>query len=159
VTKKRLKEWFKEFLPAEFFGTITAVVAASIAHFFYDNGIFVAYIGAIGEAIGFYLTLLIQRIVAVCKKQPQNKKKINRYNFSLIVANLVLEFGPAGIIDGLLLRPFFMYLFPVLLANFTLGIFIGKLVGDVTFYVLVILSHGIKEKIKKRHTNGNRSTY
>lgn len=159
MTKRRLKEWFKEFLPAEILGTVTAVVAASIAHFFYDNGIFVAYIGSIGEALGFYLTLLIQRIVALRKKLPQDKKQIRLYDFSLIVANLVLEYGPAGIIDGLLLRPFFMYLFPILLANFTVGIIIGKLVGDVTFYVLVILSHGIKEKIKKRNSNGKRTTY
>lgn len=159
MTKRRLIEWIKEFLPAEILGTITAVVAASITHFFYDNGIFVAYVGSIGEAIGFYLTLFIQRIVVLRKKQTQNKKKIKLYNLSLIVANLVLEYGPAGMIDGLLLRPFFMYLFPILLVNFTLGIFIGKLAGDVTFYILVILSYGIKEKIKKRNTNGNRAKY
>ena len=67
-----------------------------------------------------------------------------------IITGLVFEFGPAGIIDGLLLRPFFMYLFPVILKNFTLGILIGKICGDITFYFLVILSYELKQK--KEHS-------
>lgn len=157
MTKRKLKGWIREFLPAELLGTVTAVVAAYIAHQFYDNGIFVAYIGSLGEVVGFYLALIIQRIAALRKQHRQDKRPIKGYSFSLIIADLVLEFGPAEILDSLLLRPFFMYLFPILLRNFTVGIFIGKLLGDVAFYVLVILSHGIKEKIKTRHTNGNRS--
>lgn len=157
MTKQKIRRWIAEFLPSEIVGTISAVGAASIVHLFYDNGIFIAYIGSLGEAIGFYLTLVIQRIITFRKTHIHDKKRFSMYDFSIIIANMVLEFGPAGIIDGLLLRPFFMYLFPILLADFMWGIFIGKLVGDFTFYALVILSQGIKEKIKKRTRNGSRS--
>jgi len=50
----------------------------------------------------------------------------------------------------LLLRPFLMYVFPILLNNVMLGIFIGKIVGDVSFYFLVILSYEI---IKRRQNH------
>lgn len=155
MEKRKIRGWIAAFLPAEIIGTVTAVGAAAIAHLFYDNGILIAYVGSLGEAIGFYVTLIAQRILSFRKRE--DKKPFSMRDFSLIIGNLVLEFGPAGLIDGLLLRPFFMYLFPILLGDFTLGIFIGKLVGDFTFYLLVILSHGIKEQLKKRHTHGGRT--
>jgi hypothetical protein len=70
----------------------------------------------------------------------------------VIVAKILLEFGPAGLIDDFIVRPFFMFWLPILLNNFTLGIIAGKIVGDVSFYFLVILSY---ELIKNRNTKNN----
>jgi len=136
-------------LPAEIVGTATALAAASITRVFYDNLIFIAYAGALGEAIGFYSTVFIQNILVVGKKRKTENKTLSITDFRRIITDMVLEFGPAGIIDGLLLRPFFMYLFPVLLKNFTLGILLGKIAGDLTFYFLVILSYEMKKRHKK----------
>ena len=136
-------------MPAEIVGTATALAAASITRVFYDNLIFIAYAGALGEAIGFYSTVFIQNILVVGKKRKTENKTLSITDFRRIITDMVLEFGPAGIIDGLLLRPFFMYLFPVLLKNFTLGILLGKIAGDLTFYFLVILSYEMKKRHKK----------
>lgn len=149
MIKHKIKEWIKRYLPAEIVGTITAIGSASIAHIFYENLIFIAYAGSLGEAIGFYSTIFIQNIIAIGKKNKIENKQFQLSDLPKIIAYIILEFGPAGIIDGLLLRPFFMYLFPILMKNFTLGILIGKITGDFTFYILVILSY----EIKKKHAN------
>src|ERR1017187_1014992 len=147
MIKHKLREWSRRYLPAEIIGTLTAVGAASIAHAFSDNLVLVAYAGSIGEAIGFYSTVLIQNILIVVNKNKNTPFSLAQ--LTKIIAHLVLEFGPAGLIDGLLLRPFFMYLFPILLKNFTLGILLGKFAGDFTFYLLVITSYEIKKKVSK----------
>ena len=150
MIKRKTKEWFKRYLPAEIIGTVTAMGVASIVHFFYKNLIFTAYAGSFGEAIGFYSTIFIQNILLVCKKNKADDKLFSFSDTTKIIGKIVLEFGPAGIIDGLVLRPLFMYLFPVLLKNFTLGILIGKIAGDFTFYILVILSYEISKRTGKK---------
>jgi hypothetical protein len=155
VVKQKLKEWGKRYLPGEIVGTITAVAAASIAHIYYENLIFIAYVGSIGEAVGFYSTVLVQNLIRVnqdCRKENRNFKVSD---FRKIVSRIALEFGPAGIIDDLLVRPFFMYWFPLLLNNFMLGILIGKFVGDFAFYILVILSYELNKSYKKTKWSKN----
>ncbi len=149
MVKQKAKEWLKRYLPAEVVGTVTAVAAASIANAFQHNLLLVAYAGSLGEAIGFYSTVLIQNIVRASKRHRIANTRFSLAHLPKIVVNIVLEFGPAGVIDGLLLRPFFMYVFPILLHNFTLGILLGKIAGDITFYFLVILSYEIKKGRKK----------
>lgn len=147
MIKTKLKEWLKRYLPPEIMGTVTALLSASIAHVFSNNHIAIAFFGSLGEAIGFYSTVLFQHIVILLKENEKDGSKLSFYAFSKVAKNIILEFGFAGIIDGLFLRPLFMYLFPLYLKNFTLGILLGKIAGDCTFYILVIMSYEIK-KIK-----------
>ena len=149
MVKLKIKEWLKRYLPAEIVGTVTAVSAASLAHLFSENLVFIAYAGSLGESIGFYSTVLVQNILMISKKNRTENKRFAFSDFIKIMASIILEFGPAGLIDGLLLRPFFMYLFPIVLKNFTLGILVGKFVGDFTFYVLVVLSYEINKRNRK----------
>lgn len=146
ILKQKFKEWLKRYLPAEIVGTVTAVGAASITHVFSDNHLFIAYAGSLGEAIGFYSTVFIQQFIIANNQLKIKSELFSLADFLKIIRTIVLEFGPAGIIDGLILRPFFMYLFPLFLKNFTLGILLGKIAGDLTFYMLVILSYEIREK-------------
>ena len=145
----KIKEWLKRYLPAEIVGTFTAVGVATITHLFTANYIFIAYTATLGEAFGFYSTVIIQNIITANKKNELKNKSFKFSDFSKIIAGIVLEFGPSGLLDGLLLRPFFMYLFPILMKNFTLGILAGKIAGDCTFYMLVILSYEMKKRYKK----------
>lgn len=147
--KKKGVEWLKRYLPAEVVGTITAIAAASIAHFFSTNLILIAYAGSLGEAIGFYSTVAIQNILVVVNKNKVVRKRFNISDLVKIVVDMLFEFGIAGMIDGLILRPLFMYLFTLYLSSFTLGILLGKIAGDITFYMLVISSYEIKKRFKK----------
>jgi len=143
VIKKKSIEWLKRYLPLEIVGTITALVGAGAASALHQNLIVIAYAGSLGESIGFYTTALIQNIWREKAKLKLENKKFKFPIISKICTQILLEFGPAGAIDGLLLRPFLMYVFPILLNNVMLGIFIGKIVGDVSFYFLLILSYEI----------------
>lgn len=150
MVKKKLKEWLKRYLPAEIVGTVTALAAAVIAKFYSDNLIFTAYAGSIGEAIGFYSTILFQNILQETRRRKIENQSLKASDFVKIVTRIVLEFGPAGLIDGLFLRPLLMFIFPVLLNNFTIGILVGKIAGDFTFYILVILSYEFASRKKIR---------
>jgi hypothetical protein len=150
MIKQKGKEWLKRYLPSEIIGTVTAMTATVICQQLSKNFVVIAYAGALGESIGFYSTILIQNILIEKKNHKNSAQPFSFHDLYLIVINIILEFGPAGIIDGLILRPFFMYVFPLLLKNFMLGIFVGKIVGDITFYFLVIISYEIN---KRRRAN------
>ena len=145
---QKIKEWVKRYLPAEIVGTITAVCAASITHVYSDNPVFIAYIATLGEAVGFFSTIFIQFLLIFNKKRKTENRRFSWSGISEIFSDILLEFGPAEIIDSLVLRPFFMYLFPLLVESFTMGILLGKFAGDITFYLLVILSYEMKKKLK-----------
>ena len=61
------------------------------------------------------------------------------------VRDLLIEFGPAELVDSLLARPLFMYLMPSLLHNFTAGIVAGKLAADVIFYGIAISAYELRQ--------------
>lgn len=149
IVKRKIREWLRRYLPGEIIGTVTAVTAASIAHFYSSNLIFVAYVGALGEAIGFYSTVFIQQVLVVKGSNRVNLKIFSFSDLTRIISDIFWEFGPAGLLDDLVLRPFFMYIFPGIVGNFTLGILIGKIVGDLSFYFLVICSYEIIKYKKK----------
>jgi amino acid transporter len=151
MVKTKVKEWLKRYLPSEIVGTITALSAASLTHFFSSNLIVIAYAGSLGEAIGFYSTVFTQHIIRANKKNRDQQKAFSFAELIKIIGTIALEFGPAGLLDGLVLRPFFMFIFPGILKNFTIGILVGKLVGDITFYLLVIMSYEIKKHRDKKN--------
>lgn len=148
---QKIKEFSKRYLPAEIVGTLTAIGAASIVHVFSDNPVFIAYIATLGEAVGFFSTIFIQHFIAYSKKHKKENTQFSFSDISKIISHVFLEFGPAEIIDSLVLRPFFMYLFPLLVRNFTLGILLGKIAGDITFYLMVIISYEMQKRLKFQH--------
>ncbi|MEO6904338.1 MAG: hypothetical protein ABI315_14460 [Bacteroidia bacterium] len=146
---KKVKRWLKRYLLAEIIGTITAIGAASSVHYFLLNGFLSAYAGALGEFAGFYGTVFIQDYLLIKTGLKVEGKRVTYSNYFVLITNLILEFGPAGIIDGIIIRPFCMYLFPILLNDFKLGILIGKITADVFFYILIIISNKIRKKYSK----------
>ncbi len=143
---KKVKEWLKRYLATEIVGTITALLGAGIAHIYSNNFILMAYCGSLGESIGFYATVLVQHFIIAKKTEKATGKRFSYQTLIKMVANIMIEFGPAGLIDGLLLRPFYMYIFPILLQHFMLGILFGKIIGDFSFYAIVIISYELNKR-------------
>ena len=52
--RRKLREWFGRYLPAELLGTITALAAAWTVHAVSGSLISAAVAGTIGESLGFY---------------------------------------------------------------------------------------------------------
>ncbi len=136
--------WIKRFLPAEATGSLMAVVASYMALRLTQNKVLAAYAGAIGETTGFYLTLLIQASLSMRRTLQQHNQRFTAMHVLKVLGHMLIEFGPAEILDSLFVRPFFMYLFPILMNNYALGIMAGKIASDVAFYVPVIALHEVR---------------
>ena len=131
MIKQKIKVWLKRYLPAEIVCTLTAIGAASIAHALNKSAIITAYAGSIGESIGFYSIIFIQNIIVADKKQKIANKTFSVSDIPKIIGDIIVEFGPAALMDGLIFRPFFMYLFTRVLKTFTVGIFVNTHVMSV----------------------------
>jgi hypothetical protein len=142
--KIKAKNWLKRFLPAEISGTITAVAASYITYYCTNNSIAAAYAGSVGETFGFYSTIFIQGALIEKRKLKAVNKRLTFIDFIHIIKNILFDFGIAEILDSLFLRPFCMYIFPLWLKNYPLGILAGKVASDVCFYLPVILSYELR---------------
>ncbi|MES2503350.1 MAG: hypothetical protein V4534_00555 [Myxococcota bacterium] len=130
---KTLLRWMKRYGPSEIFGTLGVYAGYYLVEHFSHIGWIEAYGGAMGENVGFYGVILYQRLKA-------------RENLWHILA----EFGPAELLDSLILRPATLYVGVQLLGP-GLGLLVGKLAGDLVFYIPVILTHEfMRKRAKKR---------
>ena len=62
---------------------------------------------------------------------------------------MVLEFGTAEFLDSFVIRPFTMYIFPLLTHNLVLGLLVGKFVADIIFYIPTIIAYELRVKFGK----------
>ena len=144
--KKKFKEWLRRYIPAEICATIGALGGAFLVYILTHNGILAAYAGTISENVGFYVCMALREVQISRKHHKKNNKKYGIKSFLKNLRNLLLEFGPAEFFDSLFVRPFCMYTFPLILGNFGLGIFAGKIIADVIFYIPTIIAYELKKK-------------
>jgi hypothetical protein len=148
--KIKAANWARRFLPAEIGGTITAVACAYAATNITNNRVTIAFAVSVAETIGFYLTIIVTDVLLAKKKlQPENMSLTFR-QLLLIFRDILLDFGPAEIIDSFVSRPLFMYVFPLWLGNYTWGVIAGKFASDFAFYIPVIISGEIRTRISRR---------
>jgi hypothetical protein len=148
--KIKAKNWLKRFLPAELTGTIAAVFVSYITHYCTNNLIVAAYAGSVAETLRFYSTIFIRDAVNEKGKLKAVNKRLTFIDFIHISKNILFDFGVAEILDSLFLRPFCMYIFPLWLKNYTIGILMGKVASDICFYIPVILSYELRIFALKR---------
>ena len=59
----------------------------------------------------------------------------------LAVRSIAIEFGPAEIIDTILIRPLAYYLAPLMFGNVVVGWIFAKIVSDIGFYTFAVFSY------------------
>ena len=128
---KTLLRWLKRYGPPEILGTVGVYVGFFFAQHFADINWVDAYAGAMGENLGFYSVVIYQRL--------QSRENL---------WHIFTEFGPAEILDSLITRPLALWMGVELLGT-AWGLLAGKLVGDLLFYVPVILTHESLRRLKK----------
>jgi hypothetical protein len=141
-------EWLRRYGPAELLGICTALLAAWLASTAGAPLVAVAYAGAIGENAGFYGTIVIRQIAADRGHARGGDERYRGLHLWRTARELLLEFGPAELLDSFILRPLAMGLGVRLLGE-TAGIVAGKLVADVTFYLPVILTYEMRHHARK----------
>jgi hypothetical protein len=148
--KAKIKGWVKRFLPAEVAGTIVAVLVSTFTHYYTKNAVIAAYAGSVCETIAFYATIIIHDARIATKNLKEEGKTLSFRSFVYLLRNILLDFGVAELMDSLLLRPFCMYIFPIWLKNYPLGILAGKIASDIVFYLPVIISYELRIWISER---------
>jgi hypothetical protein len=145
--RRKLREWGWRYLPAEVVGTATALAAALTVHAASGSLVSAAVAGTIGEGLGFYGCMAVREaLVHDSRHRHHGRWKRLWLTGAATVRDMLIEFGPAEIVDSFLARPLLMYLMPSLLHDVTTGILAGKLAADVVFYGLAIGAYELRRQ-------------
>ncbi len=142
----KIKEWLNRYLIAELISIAFAMLSALLADIIFHNSIITALAATWMSNVGFYGIMVSKDIKA--KKKLHGKVTLRIYLKTLI--GLVVEFGPAEYLDTFVIRPIILYVFPIIFGNLALGIFLGTMVANITYYLPVIISYELKKKYLKK---------
>ena len=135
--KSRARMWIKRYGPSELAGIAMALGASWLVHRASGNEIAAAYGASIGEALGFYGSLVIRETIQEAYFAGARRAPYGAFEMMRTWRSLFLEFGPAELLDTGLIRPLTIALCTGVL-GWGLGIVAGKLLADVAFYLPVI---------------------
>lgn len=148
----RVKRWLHRYGPAELTGIVTALLGSYVAHAVTGSEIAAAFGGSLGETVGFYGVIIGREIRADAAAARATAAAYGPRAWLRTATNLIIEFGPAEILDTGLIRPFTMGVGTRWFGR-ALGVPLGKVAADVTFYVPVILIYEWRRRREiHRHT-------
>lgn len=137
--RKRWLEWIRRYGLAEVAGTAAAIGGYWGGLALTDNRLAAAYAAALSESAGFYTVLILRDMVRDAYAAGSRRGRYGPREMVRTCRNLFVEFGPAEVLDSLVIRPLCMGLGGRLLGP-KIGIVAGKLVADVFFYGPPILT-------------------
>ncbi len=144
--KQKVMVWVRRYLVADILSTILSLATAWLLMETTGDRVLAAFVGSAVASISFYGIVAFSDVRKSIKQHKAENEKYKIKSFLLDFRNLIIEFGPAELLDVLAVRPFFMYLFPKLTGDFLLGTFIGKMIADVIFFIPAILMYELRKK-------------
>ena len=138
----KIREWARRYLPCEIAGTTCELGGAAIAYAATGSVAAAAVVATVGASGGYYAAAYGAAVRTAYRAQPSSSRLR-----SGLVANgralrsIAIEFGPAEVVDGLIIRPLAFYFGPILFGGLAAGWIFAKLVADIGFYVLTIFSY------------------
>ena len=144
--KKKIIEWLKRYLVADIISTVLSLGTAWLIMEQSGDRVLAAFIGSGVASLSFYLLIAFSDVRKSIKTHKNKNISYNMKSFLIDFRNLIIEFGPAEILDVIAVRPFFMYLIPTLVGNFILGTFIGKTIADGIFFAIAIIMYELRKK-------------
>jgi hypothetical protein len=128
------------YLPAELACLPFAVVGGWAGSALADN-VAAAAIGATwAEMVGYYLVIVVRDLRA------NAEFGLVRGGF-ITARNIVLEFGPASLLDTLIIRPAALFAAMTLFSNLIVGIIVGELIANVLFYVPTVIAYELRTRL------------
>lgn len=172
--------WIKRYLPAEATGTAFAILGTTLAWQLDQSLAVIALVGAWSEVVGFYLAMIAQEWrtqrpqPALSLRNGQPNRQLERgWQAQLtahltsvrqtigfltqILRTLVVEFGPAELLDPYLLRPAFLALAMHLIPGVHWAVLIGKVAADLIFYTVAISSFELRQRLATKNSYNNLS--
>lgn len=121
------------YLPCEIAGAVTAIAVGSFTFALTASPVLGAIGATLGENLGYYA---IAAIAAWRRERPDAPDA--RIAVIRCVRSMVVEFGPAEVVDTLVARPLLMLAAATLMDSAPAAWLVGKLFADVVFYAIVI---------------------
>jgi hypothetical protein len=140
-TENKLREWIRRYLPCEIAGTIAELGGAAIAYQATGSLAAAAIIATIGASAGYYSAAYVTAVR--WSYRGNNRQRPARVLMSNLLAlrSVVVEFGPAELIDSIAVRPVAFYVGPQIFDNTIAGWVFAKLISDLAFYLIAIVSY------------------
>lgn len=136
---RRMVAWLRRYLPLEVAGTAATLMGAHLTYRQTGSLAAAAIVGTVAESVGYYGLAAARSWATWHRASPRPARRRRLATFWLVLRATVLEFGPAEIAD-VGARTVLLYLLPSVLNNTTAGWLVGKLLADVVFYTVAILS-------------------
>ncbi|HVW06363.1 MAG TPA: hypothetical protein VHB78_15260 [Vicinamibacterales bacterium] len=147
--RAKLLEWIARYGLAEIAGIGGALLAVFIVRRLTTSAVAAGYAGTCGETLGYVGAIAARDFLTAHRDARASGQKLGARARRSVIVQLLVELGPAGVIDTILIRPLAMaagvrWLGPVI------GLLAGKIVGDVGFYVPVIMMYERRRR-RERH--------
>jgi hypothetical protein len=133
----RAAVWLRRYLPSELAGTLAGLLCAGVSAHLGGGRATVAVAYTWGECLAYYGLIIARGL-----------RRRGAHALPSILRELALEFGPAELLDGLLLRPAALFAGLTLAARPAVGLAAGKLCADIMFYLPAILSYELLRRAR-----------
>jgi len=110
-------------------GVFAAIIGAALSYYLTMNEIFSAYSAAFFDGLAFYTIMALKIRKETIERIDESYKNVN----SKTISNMVFEFLPAFIVSSGLTKPLAI-LFGITFFGNGLGVFVGKILGDIIYY-------------------------
>ena len=134
----KVAEWVRRYGPIELAGAICAVGVALLVNHWTGSLATSAVAGAWAECLGYYGAAGWLEMRRSTHEAAALGPASRASRLLTTVRTLVIEFGPAEVIDTALVRPALMFAAPLLLGSVGVGLLVGKIAADAVFYAIVI---------------------
>lgn len=131
----KVVEWGRRYLPCEIAGTVAELGGAGAVYLATGSGAAAAVVGTIMASVGYYAVAYVNAVRWLRRDHSFGAANL------LALRSIAVEFGPAEVIDSLVIRPICYYVFPILTGSVAIGLVAGKVVADIGFYVCAICSY------------------
>jgi hypothetical protein len=140
LLRDRYLVWLRRYLPAELLGLPAALLGGWAGSALADN-LAAAAIGATwAEVVGYYLVVIARDLRA--------NARFGLVRGGLVTArNALLEFGPAQLLDSLVIRPAALFAGMTFIPDLITGILVGKLIADLVFYVPTVIAFELRTRL------------
>lgn len=144
----RAGDWLSRYGAAECAGLACAFAASALVRHLTRNSIATGYAAAWGETIGYASMIAVRDVSAGVQRAHRANQSFGFRNARRLLTQWLTEFGPAGVLDTLVTRPFCMglgmhWFGPVR------GLLAGKVAADVLFYIPVIFVYERRKRAER----------
>ena len=146
TARTKMAEWLRRYGIAECVGVSCALLGSFAARRITGSAIAAAYSAAWGESIGYSSFIVARDFLTAARAARSAGHTLTRREGGGVITRLLAEFGPAGILDTFVTRPFAMGVGARFFGP-QRGIIAGKLAADALFYIPVIFMH---ERLKRK---------